>query len=72
MTSHRSPVVFSLKIKHSIRSAMRGVSKQNVIRRTRLKFIKIAMFQNKALAIKRPEMRDIQLTSKVKLRGSQM
>jgi hypothetical protein len=37
---------------------MRGVSKQDAIKRTGLEFIKIAMFQNKALATKRPEMRD--------------
>jgi hypothetical protein len=37
---------------------MRGVSKQNVIKRARLKFIKIATFQNKVFASKRPEMRE--------------
>jgi hypothetical protein len=48
----------SLKVKHSIRSAMRGISKQNAIRRARFKFVKIATFQDKALATKRSEMRD--------------
>jgi hypothetical protein len=51
---------------------MRGVSKQNAIRRMRLKFIKIATFQNKAFATKRPEMRDEQLVSKAKVKGSKM
>jgi hypothetical protein len=51
---------------------MRGVSKKNVIRRMRLKFIKITTFQNKALATKGPEIRDGQLASKVKLKRSQM
>jgi hypothetical protein len=34
----------SLKVINSIRSAMRGVSKQNAIKRARLKLIKIATF----------------------------
>jgi hypothetical protein len=46
---------------------MRGVSKQNTIRRARLKIIKIATFQNKAFTTKRHEMRDIRLASKTKL-----
>jgi hypothetical protein len=48
---------------------MRDKSKQHAIRRARLKFIKIAMIQNKVLAIKRSEMRDKWLASKVKLKG---
>jgi hypothetical protein len=48
---------------------MRGISKQNVIRRMRIKFIQIATLQDKAHAIKRPEMRDRRLASKVKLKG---
>jgi hypothetical protein len=48
---------------------MRGVSKQNAIRRMRLEFIMIATFRNKALTTKRPEMRDRWLASKVKLKG---
>jgi hypothetical protein len=51
---------------------MRGILKQNAIRRMRLKFIHIAMLQGKALATKRSEMRDRQLASKVKLKGGQM
>jgi hypothetical protein len=51
---------------------MRGVSKQNAIKRARLKLIKIATFQNKAFASKRPEMRDRRLVTKVKLKGSQV
>jgi hypothetical protein len=51
---------------------MRGIAKQDAIRRARLKFIKIAMFQDKALATKRPKMRDGWLASKVKLIGSQI
>jgi hypothetical protein len=31
-------------VKHSIRSTMRGVSKQNVIKRARLKLIEITIF----------------------------
>jgi hypothetical protein len=51
---------------------MRGLSKKNIIRRTRLKFINIATFQNKALVTERPEMRDGWLASKAKLKGGQM
>jgi hypothetical protein len=51
---------------------MRGVSKQNAIKRARLKLIKISMFQNKAFASKRPEVRDIRLATKAKLKGGQM
>jgi hypothetical protein len=51
---------------------MRGVSKQNAIKRARLKLIKIATFQNKAFAFKRPEVRDRRLTTKAKLKGGQM
>jgi hypothetical protein len=51
---------------------MRGISKQDAIRRARLKLIKTATFQNKALATKRPEMRDGWLASKARLKGSQM
>jgi hypothetical protein len=48
---------------------MRGISKQDAIKRTRLKFVNISMFQDKALATKRPKMRDRWLESKAKLRG---
>jgi hypothetical protein len=51
---------------------MRGVSKQNAIKRARLKFIKISMFQNKSFASKRSEMRDRKLATKAKLKGSQV
>jgi hypothetical protein len=51
---------------------MRGVSKQNAIKRARLKLIKIATFQNKAFASKRPEVRDRRLATKAKLKGGQM
>jgi hypothetical protein len=51
---------------------MWGVSKQNIIKKARLKLIKIATFQNKAFASKRPKMRDRRLTIKAKLKGSQM
>jgi hypothetical protein len=51
---------------------MRGISKQDAIRRARLKLIKTATFQNKALATKRLEMRDGWLASKARLKGSQM
>jgi hypothetical protein len=47
-------------------------TKQNVIKRARLKFIKISIFQNKAFASKRPKMRDGRLASKMKLKRSQM
>jgi hypothetical protein len=50
---------------------MRGVSKQNVIERARLKLIKISTFQNKAFASKRPKMRDRRLSTKSKLKGGQ-
>jgi hypothetical protein len=45
-------------IKHSVRSAMRCITKQNAIRGMRLKFVHIAMLQDKTLATKRLEMRD--------------
>jgi hypothetical protein len=51
---------------------MRGVSKQNAIKRARLKLIKISTFQNKAFASKRPEVRDKRLAIKAKLKGGQM
>jgi hypothetical protein len=51
---------------------MWGISKQDAIRRTRPKFVKISMFQNKAFATKRTEMRDMRFASKVKFKGGQM
>jgi hypothetical protein len=51
---------------------MRLTTKQNAIKRTKLKFIQIAMLQDKALATKRPEMKDRRLASKAKLKGGQM
>jgi hypothetical protein len=51
---------------------MRCITKQNVIRGMRLKFVQIAMLQDKALATKRPEMRDGRLASKAKLKGGQI
>jgi hypothetical protein len=51
---------------------MRGVSKQNAIKRARLKLIKISTFQNKAFASKRLEVRDRRLATKVKLKDGQM
>jgi hypothetical protein len=51
---------------------MRGISRQDAIGRSRLKFIKIVTFQDKALTTKRLEMRDGRLASKAKLKGSQI
>jgi hypothetical protein len=51
---------------------MRGVSKQNAIKRARLKLIMIVTFQNKAFASKWPKMRDRGLVTKAKLKGSQV
>jgi hypothetical protein len=51
---------------------MRGVFKQNTIKRARLKLIKIATFQNKAFASKSPKMRDRRLTTKAKFKGGEM
>jgi hypothetical protein len=51
---------------------MRSIAQQDDIRRARLKLIKIAMFQDKALASKRPKMRDRRLSAKTKLKGGQM
>jgi hypothetical protein len=51
---------------------MRGVSKQNIIKRARLKLIKISIYQNKASASKWPKMRDRRLATKAKLKGSQV
>jgi hypothetical protein len=48
------------------------MAKQDAIRRARLKLIKIATFQNNALASERPEMRDKRLSTKAKLKGGQM
>jgi hypothetical protein len=47
-------------------------SKQNAIKRARLKLVNIATFQNKAFVAKRPKMRDRRLATKAKLKGSQM
>jgi hypothetical protein len=62
----------SLKVKHTVRSDMRSIAKQDTIRRVRLKLIKIAMFQNKALTSERPEVRDRRLSTKMKLKGGQV
>jgi hypothetical protein len=62
----------SIKVINSVRSAMRGVSKKNAIKRARLKFIKIFMFHNKSFASKRSEIRDRRLVTKAKLKGSQV
>jgi hypothetical protein len=51
---------------------MRGVSKQNDIKRVRLKLIKIIAFQNKTFASKRPKVRDRMLLTKSNLKGGQM
>jgi hypothetical protein len=51
---------------------MRGIAKPDAIGRARLKLIKIATFQNKALAFKRPEMRDRRLLTKMKLKGGEV
>jgi hypothetical protein len=51
---------------------MRGVSKQNAIKRARLKLIKITMFQKKAFASKGPKVSDRRLATKAKLKGGQM
>jgi hypothetical protein len=51
---------------------MRSISKKDAIRGMRLKLIQIAMLQDKALATKRPKMRDERLPSKAKLREGQM
>jgi hypothetical protein len=50
---------------------MKGVSKQNAIKRTRLKLVKITTFQNKVFASKRNEVRDRRLSTKSKLKGGQ-
>jgi hypothetical protein len=51
---------------------MSGVSKQNVIKRARLKLIKITTFQNKAFASKGPKVRDRRLATKANLKVGQM
>jgi hypothetical protein len=51
---------------------MRSITKQDIIRRARLKLIKIATFQNKALTSERSEMRDRKLSTKTKLKEGQM
>jgi hypothetical protein len=51
---------------------MWGIAKKDAIGRARLKLIKIATFQNKALASKRPKVRDRRLSTKIKLKGGQM
>jgi hypothetical protein len=55
-----------------IRSAMRSIVKQDVIGKARLKLIRVATFQNKALASKWNKMRDRRLLTKVKLKGGQV
>jgi hypothetical protein len=51
---------------------MQDIAKQDAIGRVRLKLIKIATFQNKALASERPEMRDRRLSTKANLKGGEM
>jgi hypothetical protein len=51
---------------------VRGICKQDAIKRTRLKLIQIATLQDKALATERPKMRDGWLVSKAKLKEGQM
>jgi hypothetical protein len=51
---------------------MRGVTKQNAIKRARLKLIKISTFQNKTFASKGPEVRDRRLATKAKLKWGQI
>jgi hypothetical protein len=51
---------------------MRGVSKQNAIKRAKIKLIKISTFQNKAFASEWPEVRHERLATKVMLKGGQM
>jgi hypothetical protein len=71
MSHHMTQQCVSLHVINSIRSVMRGVSKQNTIKRARLKLIKIFTFQNKAFASKRPKVRDRRLLTKSKLKGGQ-
>jgi hypothetical protein len=71
VTSDDSTMVLVLRL-NTIRSARSSIAKHDAIRRTRLKLIKISTFQNKALASKRPEMRDGRVATKPKLKGSQM
>jgi hypothetical protein len=51
---------------------MRCITKQNGISRTRLKFVQIVTLQDKVLATEWPEMRDVWLASKAKLKGGQI
>jgi hypothetical protein len=51
---------------------MKGVSKQNAIKRARLKLINISTFQNKTFTSKWPKMGNRRLTTNMKLKGSQM
>jgi hypothetical protein len=51
---------------------MKIIAKQDAIRTMGLKLIKISTFQDKAFAPKRLEMKYKRLTTKVKLKGSQM
>jgi hypothetical protein len=51
---------------------MRGVFKQNAIRRVRLKLIKITTFKDKELTSKRHEIRDRTLATKAKLKWDQI
>jgi hypothetical protein len=57
VTSYDSTTVLVSRL-NTIRSAMRCITKQNVIKRTRLKFVQIVTLQDKALATKMYEMRD--------------
>jgi hypothetical protein len=51
---------------------MRRITKQNALRRMRLKFVQIATLQDKTIVTKRLEMRDRWLASKAKLKGGQI
>jgi hypothetical protein len=71
ITSYDSIMMLVSRL-NTIRSAMRCITEQNTIRRTKLKFVLITTLQDKALATKRPEMRDEPLASKAKLKGGQI
>jgi hypothetical protein len=53
-TCFHNPVSF--KVKSTISTTMCSITKKNVVGRMRLKFIQIALFQNKTLASKRPQV----------------
>src|SRR4026208_1013136 len=60
----------SINNQHTVRSRVRSISEKNTVRRARLKFIKISIFQHKTPATENSEMVNTGLASKPQLISS--